>query len=68
LRISGIFFNFEISPMTVIYAEARKSFGSFLTGVCAIVGGIFTVAGLLDSLIWTTDTHLKKQDLLAKSS
>ncbi|KAI9004408.1 endoplasmic reticulum vesicle transporter-domain-containing protein [Hyaloraphidium curvatum] len=67
--LPGVFFNFEISPMTVIYAESRKSFGSFLTGVCAVVGGIFTVAGLVDSLIWTADTRLKKPaDLLTKSS
>lgn len=68
MGLPGIFFNFEISPMTVIYEETRKSFGSFLTGVCAVVGGIFTVASILDSLIWTADTRLKKQDLLAKTS
>ncbi|KAF4526993.1 hypothetical protein B566_EDAN001540 [Ephemera danica] len=47
----GIFFSYELSPMMVRYTETEKSLGHFLTNVCAMVGGVYTVAGIFDSLI-----------------
>ena len=38
--------------MQVQYREEYKSFTHFLTSVCAIVGGVFTVSGLIDSFIY----------------
>ena len=32
--------------------EGRRSLSTFLTGLCAIVGGVFTVAGMLDSCLF----------------
>ena len=66
--LPGVFFNYEISPMLVTYTETRKSFTSFLTGVCAIVGGVFTVAGMIDSFIYTAEKRLKKKIELGKAS
>ena len=43
LLLKGVFFMYEISPIKVTLAETQKTFAEFLTGVCAIVGGIFTV-------------------------
>lgn len=63
----GVFFNFDISPMLVIQKEERKSFTSFLTGVCAIVGGIFTVASLIDGAIWRAERTLKRKMELGKA-
>ncbi|KAG1695762.1 Endoplasmic reticulum-Golgi intermediate compartment protein 3 [Nymphon striatum] len=40
--IPGIFFIYEFSPMMVKYSDKQKSFMHFLTGLCAIVGGVFT--------------------------
>ena len=36
----------------VQYREEYKSFTHFITSVCAIVGGVFTVSGLIDSFIY----------------
>ncbi|KAL8279228.1 hypothetical protein RQP46_008265 [Phenoliferia psychrophenolica] len=47
--VPGLFFNYEISPLMVIHREERQSFAHFLTSTCAIVGGVLTVAGLVDS-------------------
>ena len=33
---------YDLSPMMVQITEHRRSFLHFLTGVCAIVGGVFT--------------------------
>ncbi|CAN6452193.1 unnamed protein product [Victoria cruziana] len=40
-------FHFELSPMQVLVTEVSKSFSHFITNVCAIVGGIFTVSSAL---------------------
>ncbi|KAJ1939626.1 ER-derived vesicles protein erv46, partial [Linderina pennispora] len=62
----GVFFMFEISPMRVIYTEHARSLGSFLTGVCAIIGGIFTVARLIDGFVFRTERALQKKHELGK--
>jgi len=56
----GAFFNFEISPILVVHSETRQSFAHFLTSTCAIVGGVLTVAALLDSILFATGRRFKK--------
>lgn len=48
----SVFFNYEISPLQVISRETRESFAHFATSLCAIVGGVLTIAGLVDSLVY----------------
>ena len=55
----GIFFHYDISPLRVIYTEFRKSFASFLTSTCAIVGGVLTIAGLIDASVFGARQKLK---------
>ncbi|BGP58406.1 hypothetical protein JCM8202_001909 [Rhodotorula sphaerocarpa] len=50
--VPGVFFNYEISPLQVITRETRESFAHFATSLCAIVGGVLTIAGLVDSLVY----------------
>ncbi|WFC97043.1 ER-derived vesicles protein erv46 [Malassezia brasiliensis] len=50
--VPGVFFNYEISPMRVTQTETRRSLWQFVSNLCAIVGGILTLAGLLDALIY----------------
>ncbi|CAN1318592.1 Protein disulfide-isomerase 5-4 [Linum perenne] len=56
-------FHFELSPMQVLITEIPKSFSHFITNVCAIIGGIFTVAGILDSILHNTLRLVKKVEL-----
>ncbi|XP_044507286.1 protein disulfide-isomerase 5-3-like isoform X2 [Mangifera indica] len=56
-------FHFEPSPMQVLITENRKSFSHFITNVCAIIGGVFTVAGILDSVFHNTMRMMKKVEL-----
>ncbi|KAF4617668.1 hypothetical protein D9613_005877 [Agrocybe pediades] len=58
--LPGAFFNFEISPILVVHSETRQSFAHFLTSTCAIVGGVLTVASLLDSILFAAGRTLKK--------
>ncbi|KAK6174231.1 hypothetical protein SNE40_017550 [Patella caerulea] len=61
--IPAIWFRYDLSPITVRYKEKRKPFYTFLTTICAIVGGTFTVAGILDSLIFSAAEIFKKAEL-----
>lgn len=45
------------------YHERRKPIYSFLTTLCAIVGGTFTVAGIIDSLVFTASEIFKKFEI-----
>jgi len=52
--LPGVFFMFELSPILVQLTESRRSFMHFLTSLCAIIGGVFTVAGMVDGIIYQT--------------
>jgi len=56
----GAFFNFEISPILVVHTEMRQSFAHFLTSTCAIVGGVLTIASIMDSVLFATTRAFKK--------
>ena len=57
-------FSFQISPMAVVMSEKTQPLYQFLTNVCAIVGGLFTVFSLLNA---TLDTALRAvKDSLGK--
>ncbi|KAK6154408.1 hypothetical protein DH2020_008656 [Rehmannia glutinosa] len=63
LHIPAAKFHFELSPMQVLITENSKSFSHFITNLCAIIGGVFTVAGILDSILHNTVRLMKKVEL-----
>lgn len=58
--LPGVFCFYDLSPIEVNFAETRKSLPHFLTQLCAILGGVFTVAGMIDKLIYGTFKQLEK--------
>ena len=46
-----IVFNYQISPIAVHYTNAKENIFEFLINICAIIGGIFTVSGIIDSIL-----------------
>lgn len=66
VQLPGVFFYYDLSPIKVKYHETRMSFLHFLTSVCAIVGGIFTVAGIVDAFIYHGHQAIKKKVDLGK--
>ncbi|XP_025071505.1 endoplasmic reticulum-Golgi intermediate compartment protein 3 isoform X2 [Alligator sinensis] len=66
--LPGVFVLYELSPMMVKLTEKHRSFTHFLTGVCAIIGGVFTVAGLIDSLIYHSSRAIQKKIELGKTT
>ncbi len=40
-----------MSPVTVKFSQYNETFIHFLVQLCAIVGGVFTIAGILDGIV-----------------
>lgn len=64
----GVFVIYDLSPVKVSISQRNKTFASFLVGVCAIVGGVFTVAGMVDSLLYHGWKSLKGKLELGKQN
>nr|XP_022913678.1 endoplasmic reticulum-Golgi intermediate compartment protein 3 [Onthophagus taurus] len=62
----GAFFQYELSPLMVKFTETERSLGHFLTNVCAIIGGVYTVAGLIDSFLYHSVKLIKRKIELGK--
>jgi len=61
--LPALWFRYDLAPLTVKYSMKRQPVYSFITTVCAIVGGTFTVAGIVDSFIFTAHEIFKKFEL-----
>ncbi|GLT93829.1 hypothetical protein SLE2022_116030 [Rubroshorea leprosula] len=66
--LPGVFFYYDLSPIKVTVLEEHISFLHFLTNVCAIVGGVFTVSGILDAFVYHGQRAIKKKMELGKFS
>lgn len=63
----GAFFSYELSPLMVKYTEKERSIGHFATNICAIIGGVFTVAGILDALLYHSLNVFQNKMVLGKA-
>jgi hypothetical protein len=59
--LPGVFFMLDHSPMRIIYSETKTSLASYLTSLCAIIGGIFTVASVIDSILYRAERISKQR-------
>jgi len=60
----GMYISYDMSPISITYREYQRSFAHFLTGVCAIVGGVFTIMGMFDKIVYHgTHTFKEKVEL-----
>ncbi|KAK6253251.1 hypothetical protein QUC31_014971 [Theobroma cacao] len=62
----GVFFIYDFSPIKVTFKEEHISFLHFITNICAVIGGIFTVAGIIDSFVYHGQRRMKKKMEIGK--
>merc|ERR1712032_1655916 len=60
--LPGVFLVYEFNPFMVQKSERSVPLSHFLTSVCAIVGGVFTVAGMIDAILYRGMKRLTKRD------
>ena len=53
-------FHYDISPVMVVVREETQAFATFVTKICAVIGGIYTVIGLIDNVIYHGGQSIKK--------
>jgi hypothetical protein len=56
--LPGIFFIYELSPFMIEASRMRMPLLHFLTKLCAIIGGVFTVLGVVDSVAFKLQSLL----------
>eukprot|EP00183_Erythrolobus_madagascarensis_P007091 CAMPEP_0185844114 /NCGR_PEP_ID=MMETSP1354-20130828/399_1 /TAXON_ID=708628 /ORGANISM="Erythrolobus madagascarensis, Strain CCMP3276" /LENGTH=395 /DNA_ID=CAMNT_0028543727 /DNA_START=1 /DNA_END=1188 /DNA_ORIENTATION=+ len=61
--LPGVFIVYDLSPILVEVEERRRSFFHFLVQLCAIIGGVYSVSGMVDSSIYHLPRILKKRRL-----
>lgn len=66
--LPGFFVHYEFSPLMIKYEERRQSWSSFLVSLCAIIGGLFTVASLIDAFIYNSSRVVLTKMELNKAS
>eukprot|EP01067_Filipodium_phascolosomae_P001306 Filipodium_phascolosomae@DN1879_c0_g1_i3.p1 len=51
--LPGVFLVYDFNPFLVVKQQETKPLSHFLTSVAAIIGGVFTLASLLDSVVYS---------------
>ncbi|CAF0810056.1 unnamed protein product [Adineta ricciae] len=67
-ELPGTFFTYEISAIMVKFVEKQRSLAQFLTSSCAIIGGVFTVSGLIDAFIYRGGCLFRKKLEIGKAT
>ncbi|GAB5364157.1 hypothetical protein AAMO2058_000944700 [Amorphochlora amoebiformis] len=67
-NLPGVFVHYDFSPMRVEITESREPLSHFLTQLCAILGGVFTVAGIIDQMVYQSMKQIQKKVQLGKFS
>jgi len=58
--LPGVFLVYEFTPFMVQKIEKPQPLSHFLTSVCAIIGGVFTVAGMIDAMLYRSYKGFKQ--------
>ena len=48
----GLWLRYDFSPAMVRRVEVRRTFLQFLTSLCAILGGVFAISGVVDTVVF----------------
>jgi len=50
-KFPAVYFHYEFSPIMAKFTQTRKAYSKFLTGLCAIAGGVVALAGMVASTV-----------------
>jgi len=59
-------FRYDLSPIVVTFTQKQEAFLHFLVQLCAILGGVFTVAGIIDGIFHKSIVALLKKAEMGK--
>jgi hypothetical protein len=59
--LPGMFFIYDLSPFMIEASRTRIPVLHFLTKVCAIIGGVISVLGVIDAFFFVIQKFLSKK-------
>ena len=59
--LPGVFFFYDLSPIKVHIVERRANLFHYLTNLCAIIGGVFAISGLVDAAAYQGERLIRKK-------
>ena len=59
---SAVYFRYEISPMYVLHEMKKMTLWLFIVRICAVIGGVFTVSGILHGLFTEIHSWIRKDE------
>ena len=62
-KYPSVMFQYDLSPMTVLSKYHSQPFYHFITNFCAIIGGVFSIIGIIDRLFQTVTSRFNKKIL-----
>ena len=65
-QLPMVYFKYETNPMTVLHIMSGKEWHTLFIEIVGIIGGIFTVATILDHMIHSSIHFLVKKHMLNK--
>ena len=62
--LPGLYFHYEVSPIHAVFEEKRGGTLRFITSVCAILGGMFSLMRLVDGGVHLVVNFFSKDTIL----
>ena len=59
---------YDVSPVSITTTQYKENLLDFLIHICAIIGGVFTVTGLIDAIVHGTITTILQKSHLGKTT
>ena len=59
--IPGVYFVYDFSPLRSVVKETHLPFFELCTSLCAILGGVFTVMGMVDSFVYSLGKQVQRK-------
>ena len=66
--MAAAWFKYDVGPITVQLSEYRDPLSHFVVSLCAIVGGVFTVLGLVDAVVHQTYINVLRKVQMGKAN
>lgn len=63
-RVAGVYLIYDISPIIMNIVESRESLGHYITSIFAIIGGMVSIMGLVDTFLYNLIISLKGDTIL----
>ena len=64
--LPSLIISYDVSPIQAHIHENRKPLTDFVVSLCAIIGGAFSLFGILDGILFTTNREIRKKLQIGK--